>query len=182
MMGLHQVNSLLLTGSISLVVLFASDLPDKIKIAADSPVKKPLPKWAFAFLVLFISIAVTGAFASLSTTLFPSTSLLEGLAKDFAPEAHYLMRLRISHPLLATLIGGVLAIYFWLKAQEETNLLLRKCTLRAALFFSLGVVFGYITLFSLAPPWMKVVHLLIAHLIWMSLLRWYILKKLKLAA
>jgi cytochrome c oxidase assembly protein subunit 15 len=44
--------------------------------------------------------------------------------------------------------------------------------------FAVAVVFGYITLFSLAPIWMKVLHLLIAHLVWIVLLRWYVLKKL----
>jgi cytochrome c oxidase assembly protein subunit 15 len=175
-MGLHQVNSLLLSGSVALVVLFAGDLPEQAKLAARTYVKKPLPKSTITLLVLFVVVAVTGAFASLSTTLFPSTSLLEGITKDFAPGAHYLLRLRISHPILATLIGGSLAIYFWFKSQEEENAILRKSTLHVALIFPLGVVFGYLTLFSLAPLWMKVGHLLIAHLIWITLLRWYTLK------
>ncbi|MGZ3798088.1 MAG: COX15/CtaA family protein [Pseudobdellovibrionaceae bacterium] len=181
-MGMHQINSLLLSGSVALVVLFASPLPQKLQMTAqDTPQsleKKPLRKGMLAFLVLFGMIAVTGAFAALSTTLFPSSSLLEGLAKDFAPEAHYLLRLRISHPILATLIGGSLAIYFWLKSQDEVNPVLRKAALQVTGIFLVGVVFGYLTLFNLAPIWMKVVHLLLAHLMWILLLRWYTLRSL----
>lgn len=177
-MGLHQVNSLLLSGSVALVALYASDLPHKIKNSFVLTSRKPLPKWTSSFLVLFIVIAVTGAFAALSTTLFPATSLFEGITKDFTPDAHYLLRLRISHPILATLMGGGLAIYFWLKSQEEKSEVLRKAGLQVSLIFVGGVVFGYATLFSLAPLWMKIVHLLIAHLIWIILLRWYMIKRM----
>lgn len=176
-MGLHQVNSLMLTGSVALVVLLAGDSPQKVKIPQTSE-KKTVRKWEVGLLALFVTIAVTGAFAALSTTLFPATSLFEGVAQDFSQDAHYLLRLRISHPILATLIGGGIAIYFWLKTQEENHPLLKKATLQVSLIFASGVIFGYLTLFSLVPTWMKVVHLLIAHLIWISLLRWYALKRL----
>lgn len=175
-MGLHQVNSLLLTGSVALVVLFASGLPEKVKNLQLGHKSKTLPRGAIGFLILFIVVSVTGAFAALSTTLFPTVNLWQGLNQDFAPDAHYLLRLRISHPILATLIGGGLALYFWLRSLDEINPLLRKATLQVALILILGVVFGYITLFSLAPLWMKVTHLLIAHLVWIALLRWYMLK------
>jgi cytochrome c oxidase assembly protein subunit 15 len=165
-MGLHQVNSLMLSGSVALVALYAGELPQQIKDSVSS--RRPLPKWAFGFLVLFISVAITGGFAA----------LFEGITKDFAPDAHYLLRLRISHPILATLIGSGLAIYFWLRAQEEKTLGLRKVTIQVAMIFAVGVVFGYITLFSLAPIWMKIMHLLIAHLIWIALVRWYFLRSL----
>lgn len=179
-MALHQANSLMLSGSVALVVLFASDLPERAvaSVRSNNISKKPWPKWLVGLLVLFVLVAITGAFASLSSTIFPSSSVMEGIAKDFAPDAHYLLRLRISHPILATLIGGGLALFFWMKAQDETNEILKKSTLQVALIFTVAVVFGYLTLFSLAPIWMKVVHLLIAHTVWILLLRWYTLRKL----
>jgi len=178
-MGLHQVNSLLLSGSVALVVLYSSDLPERARAALSPPVTtaKSLPKWTVGLLVLFVSVAITGAFASLSATLFPSASVMEGIAKDFAPDAHYLLRLRISHPILATLIGGGLALFFWMKSQDENNAALRKTTLQVCAVLIVAVVFGYLTLFSLAPIWMKVTHLLIAHVVWITLLRWYALRR-----
>jgi cytochrome c oxidase assembly protein subunit 15 len=174
-MGLHQINSLLLSGSVAMVVLYSGGLIDKAKGALPNSDENKKMKWGF--LILFLCVAVTGAFASLSATLFPSTSVMEGIAHDFTPNAHYLLRLRISHPILATLIGGGLALYFWLKAQSEKNPVLQKILLQVALIFVFGVIFGYITLFSLAPIWMKVTHLLIAHLIWISLLQWYLVRR-----
>jgi cytochrome c oxidase assembly protein subunit 15 len=103
---------------------------------------------------------------------------MSGFTEDFAPNAHYLLRLRISHPILATLIGGSLSLYFWLRAQQESQRILRQALVAVSLMFAAGVVFGYLTLFSLAPVWMKIVHLLLAHLIWITLLRWFALRKI----
>lgn len=177
-MGLHQVNSLLLSGSVALVALYSSDMPEKLRASLTEKTKEPLPKWTVSFLIFFIVIAVTGAFASLSTTLFPSSSLMEGISQDFSDNAHYLLRLRISHPILATSIGASIAMFFWLRSQLEQNALVRTATVQVAVIFMGGIVFGYLTLFSLAPIWMKVIHLLIAHVIWITLVRWYFLKRM----
>lgn len=176
-MGLHQINSLLLSGSVAMTMLYTGELPQKLKSSITKGTPLGFSKGAFWFLVLFLAIAVTGALASLSTTLFPSASLLQGLTQDFAPDAHYLLRLRISHPLLATLIGGGLALYFWIKSQEETSEVLRKAGVQVSLIFVVGVIFGHLTLFNLAPVWMKLVHLLLVHLIWITLLRWYMIRR-----
>ncbi|MBC7370781.1 MAG: COX15/CtaA family protein [Bdellovibrionaceae bacterium] len=174
-MSLHQINSMLLSGSVAMLLLYASGLPDRLAASPSTEVSAKF-KWGGIFLLGILAVAVTGGFAALSTTLFPATSLLTGWTEDFAPDAHYLIRLRISHPVLATLIGGGLSLYFWLRAQVETRPILRQSTLHIAGMLAVAVVFGYLTLFSLAPIWMKVVHLLIAHLVWISLLKWVALK------
>jgi cytochrome c oxidase assembly protein subunit 15 len=176
-MSLHQINSMLLSGSVALVVLFAGPLPQSLQNLPPHS-KAVKSKWSAGFLILFLGVAVTGGFAALASTLFPSSSLMSGFTEDFAPNAHYLLRLRISHPILATLIGGSLSLYFWLRAQQESQRILRQALVAVSLMFAAGVVFGYLTLFSLAPVWMKIVHLLLAHLIWITLLRWFALRKI----
>lgn len=176
-MSLHQANSLLLSGSVALLVLYSSPVSEKMR-AEIPPPKKELSPWrSWGLPVLFILIAVTGAWAALSSTLFPAKSLAEGLVSDFAQNTPNLVRLRISHPILATLIGGSFALYFWLKSQQDSNEWVRRTELQLTGLFAGGVTFGYITLLSLAPVWMKVVHLLLAHLIWITLLRWRGLKR-----
>lgn len=177
-MGLHQVNSLLLSGSVAMVALYSSGLLEKIPPSQVERTFRPLPRAAPAMLVFFVLVAITGAFASLSATLFPSVSVMEGIAKDFAADAHYLLRLRISHPILATMVGGILALYFWIKSQEEAPGIFRKAMQQVALVFAMGIFVGYVTLFSLAPVGLKVLHLLIAHVIWITLLRWLAIKSL----
>jgi cytochrome c oxidase assembly protein subunit 15 len=185
-MSLHQLNSLLLTGSVALVVLYSSEgllnyVPGTPSTApATTPPASPKPRtpvWVFP--LLFAVIVITGGFAALSTTLFPSSSLMDGITQDFSANAHYLLRLRLSHPILATLLGGGLALWFWLRSQHQSSPVLSKASLQVSLALVTGLLFGYLTLFSLAPVWMKLVHLFLAHSMWIVLLRWGALEKLK---
>lgn len=158
-MSLHQFNSMLLTGSVVLLWLSLKD-PSR-------PFSLWKPKHPWAPLVLLI-IAITGAWAALSATLFPTENLWEGLMKDFSPDSHHLLRMRIAHPVTALIGGGGLALFLWLKGVERNS---KKMT-RLAVFFIGSVSFGVLTLLSLSPIWMKLVHLTIAHLIWAALLLW----------
>ncbi len=157
-MSLHQFNSLLLTGSVALLVYSLSSNRFYWR-----------PRTAFVSLV-FICIAVSGAWAALASTLFPSETLWEGLLKDFAPDSHHLLRMRVLHPLSAVLGGGGLAGFFWMKSLDDGPD--RKMYTQTALAIFGAIVFGVLTLFFLAPVWMKVAHLAIGHLLWALLLRW----------
>lgn len=157
-MSLHQLNSLLLTGSVALLML-----------ALSSPRFHWRPRSAFTAL-LFLAIAVTGAWAALAGTLFPSENLWEGLSKDFSPDSHHLLRLRVLHPLIALLGGGALAAGLWFRSFEAgPDQALHRQT---ALFIVGAIVFGVLTLLMLSPVWMKLAHLGLAHLLWAALIRW----------
>lgn len=149
-MSLHQINSLLLTGSVYLL----GEASQK-QIGETLTIKRKLGP------ALFLVIATTGAWASLASTLFPSDSLLSGLAKDFAAASHHTLRLRVFHPLFALLIGGSFIYFFANKGSRKL-----------AGLFAVGVVFGILTLMLLSPVWMKITHLALAHILWIALLRW----------
>lgn len=157
-MSLHQVNSLLLTGAVTALVLALTNGHFHQR------------RWRGPALILFVCIGVTGAWAALAGTLFPSESLWEGLMKDFNPESHHLLRFRILHPVAALLGGGGLAAFFWMKSFEGGPE--RRLHLETGLFLIGGVIFGLATLFLLSPVWMKLTHLALAHLIWAGLIRW----------
>lgn len=157
-MSLHQINSLLLTGSTVALILALA---------------RPAFTWrprAGVVVTLFALIAVTGAWASLASTLFPSETLWAGLMKDFAPDSHHLLRLRILHPLLALLGGGGLAVYMGMKGFEDGPE--KRLHLQTSLFLLGGILFGVCTLLLLSPLWMKIAHLALAHLMWAALIRW----------
>ena len=157
-MSLHQLNSLLLTGSVALLILALTHSQFRWR-----------PRAAFTAL-LFVLIAVTGAWAALAGTLFPSESLWEGLTKDFSPDSHHLLRLRVLHPLIALLGGGGLAAVLWYKSFEDSadSRLHRETSV--ALIAAL--LFGALTLLLLSPVWMKLAHLAMAHVLWALLIRW----------
>lgn len=167
-MGLHQINSLLLMGTVFLLTMSLSSLEKN-----QEPRQLFTKKWHHKlFTGLFILVAVFGAWAALASTLFPSEALWEGLQKDFSADSHYLIRGRFLHPLLAVLIGGGLGFYYHLKAMNtEASTRLHKVYRQTSIVFLGAVLFGAMTLMLLSPVWMKLCHLAIAHLAWMSLLR-----------
>jgi cytochrome c oxidase assembly protein subunit 15 len=62
-MSLHQINSMLLSGSVALVVLFAGPLPQSLQNLPPHS-KAVKSKWSAGFLILFLGVAVTGGFAA----------------------------------------------------------------------------------------------------------------------
>ena len=109
---------------------------------------------------LFLLIASLGSISSLSNTLFPSVDFMESLAMDFDSSSPWIVQLRIFHPLLAVLIGGFFLFYLFWKFK---NYFLLGC-------LSFALLAGMITLFSLSPIAMKLIHLFSVYLLWIALL------------
>ncbi len=173
-MALHQVNSLLLSGSITVAWLGC-----QTTIAEHYFMKTPF-KQARRYLYLLILIAITGAWASLSTTRSRSESLLSGLMNDFSKDAHYLVRLRILHPLIAITIGGLFISIFWKSAlNPQHSPRFRQHSQQTALIFLVALGFGASTLLALSPVWMKIIHLTLVHVVWVFLIRWLIEKQIE---
>ncbi len=146
-MSLHQINSFMLTGVTYLFYLGIKQQKEKINFHYP------------ALLILFMVLPLTGAIASLSTTLFPSISLWQGILQDLSGAPHLFIKLRVLHPLFAVLIAGSFIYWCYLKNLNQL-----------ALEFFLAMVIGVITLVTLSPVFLKLSHLLIAHLLWARLL------------
>ena len=109
--------------------------------------------------MFFPLLALTGNIASLAGQLFPSLSLSQALVLDFLPSAHISLKLRPFHPLLAV---GFVLVLSWLSFSIKN--------LRAVTIASLIVAcFGFATLVSLSPLWMKMGHLILAYGLWIFL-------------
>jgi cytochrome c oxidase assembly protein subunit 15 len=165
-MALHQVATFYLLASLALTVLWAGGL-GRIRIRGQGALSG-LQLTAVLCLPL---LAATGAIAALGDTLFPSTSLAQGMASDFAPAAHLLLRLRILHPVLALLSLGLVG------AAAAAAALLRPAPEVQAAATAVGAVYllqlgtGLLNLALLAPTWLQLVHLLLADLTWLAVIR-----------
>jgi heme A synthase len=113
-----------------------------------------------AALVLMIVVAAAGAIVALGDTLFPHASLAEGLAADLDPTSHFLIRLRIWHPI-AAVIASVLAIATF-----------RRAIVTGCVLFQVGL--GVINLMMLAPLPLQMAHLLVSNILWMAMV-WFFL-------
>ncbi len=177
-MALHQVNSFMLTGAIAFTYFASQSTSTKSKNLKPESLNSHsgYNKYRFFPLVILI-LAITGAWAALSNSLFPENNLAAGLIADFSESSHFLIRLRIFHPVFAILGAGSLALFFWVKAQTTEESTSGKSALVLSLILACQILFGLATLFFHAPSWMKIVHLGFAHLIWIFLLKWlYFLK------
>jgi heme A synthase len=122
-----------------------------------------------ALLVLMIGVGKTGAIAALGDTLYPATSLLDGLRSDLAPTGNLLLRLRILHPALGVAVGAMLVFgtaALPLAAGDLRGRLARRLVVTLAIA---QVVLGFVNVWLLAPVWMQLAHLLVADLLWIAL-------------
>jgi heme A synthase len=123
---------------------------------------------AIAGAILIFFVGVTGSMAALTTMLFPAGSIAEGIAMDFDPLSHPLLRLRILHPIIAIAAG--VALFFisgWLRSKTtDPN---THWWARAIMFLIIfQLAFGAATLLSLGPILMQLGHLLLADIVWFA--------------
>ena len=156
MQSIHFTNTMLLLGALSLTVWFLAQWKSEPAVSQGDA------KWlVWLTVTATILIGAAGSLAALADTLFPSPSLLAGLAEDFAANAPLLVRMRWVHPA-ATVIGFVCVLMLALKVRSR---------LSRIVFWLLvsQIVLGVADVLLLAPVWMQVLHLLGADLFWIAL-------------
>ena len=153
----HLVNTLSLLACFALTAWFASGNP--------APKLRGKAAWMAAVsLAAVMLLSITGVIAALGDTLFPAPTLAAGLAQDFNPSSSLLLRLRGLHPLIAAAVGA------WLTLYAVGRLRLAKgAALRVVVLVWLQLMAGLVNFLLQAPVWMQIVHLLIADLLWISL-------------
>jgi cytochrome c oxidase assembly protein subunit 15 len=109
----------------------------------------------------------TGAITALGDTLFPiqptmGPELLAKIREDLSPSQHFLVRLRIVHPIIAAASAALLLGVFSLLQRKSGN---RWATAGIALV-SLQVVLGIANIWLAAPGVLQISHLLTAQLVW----------------
>ncbi len=182
-MILHLDNTFLLLGALSVTAwtlthdgakLGPAGEPDAAADAtATAAPSQARPGWLRPVVVVsLVSVLVlgsSGAIAALGDTLFPATSLREGLAQDLSPLAHVFLRLRLLHPMIALVAGAVVFVSASLvrmaKPSSRTRTLSRVVTAVFATQFALGLL--NVTL--LAPVGLQLAHLLLADATWIAL-------------
>jgi len=161
--SLHLVNTSFLTGTLVAVAASA-------QASAQGLTPHFLPRTLVlrqrlqVAIATFLLLGAAGAITALGDTLFRVETLAEGIAMDTSPGAHFLLRLRIVHPILA--IGWAVAVIAWMLGMERV-----RAAKDTAAWVAMNLVFGAMNLVMMAPTWMQVGHLLLANMIWISLIR-----------
>lgn len=166
--SLHLVNTLLLTGSAALAAWWSTD---ERRLA---PRSLGVGTWLLAAGALaLVASCMTGAVTALGDTLFPvdvqTSGLFERMQDDLSPANHFLVRLRIIHPVVAVVAAGIVyGVGAWVRqhAKDERTARLAKGLQHGVVA---QVVVGILNIGLAAPGWMQLVHLLVAQLVWVAL-------------
>jgi len=144
--GVHLTNTMFLVAAMTATIRFSGP-----QVLGSSG---PRPRVGLT-MALMILVAAFGAIVALGDTLFPHASLAEGIAADLDSTSHFLIRLRIWHPILAA-AASLLAVF----------------TFRSALITTLVVAqvgLGVLNLMMLAPLPLQMAHLLGSNILWIAM-------------
>jgi len=157
--GGHLVNTLLLVGAMLTTIWWAREPSPGLRPGA---MFTRAARGLSVALIALLAVAASGAVVALGDTLFPHASLAEGIAADFDATSHFLIRLRVWHPVLAALTAIGLLVLVSRGDLPRTSGRLIVATVTAQ------TLLGVINLLLLAPLPMQMAHLVMSNLLWMA--------------
>jgi cytochrome c oxidase assembly protein subunit 15 len=118
-------------------------------------------------LAAVVTIGMTGSLAALADTIFPVESLRSSLLQDFSPTSHFLLRLRLLHPITAA-VGAIYVLWVVLKFSKKLD---RSEWALSAIgtTLTLQIGLGVLNILLLAPIWLQMAHLFVADIFWILL-------------
>jgi cytochrome c oxidase assembly protein subunit 15 len=162
-MAAHLTNTFVLLAALTLTAWWLS--------GGVAPAPRASPRvasaWAFSA-AAFLVAGISGAVAALGDTLYPSASLAEGLREDLSATSHFLIRLRMLHPVLAVSAAAIAMLIAPRLAGDDDATGQRLARVVVAVS-GLQLLAGLTNVLLLAPIWMQLVHLLLADAVWISL-------------
>ncbi|HJZ46987.1 MAG TPA: COX15/CtaA family protein [Roseiflexaceae bacterium] len=162
--SIHLANTFLMLAGMALTAWWASGG------AAPRLRGQGLLSWIFAVGLLgVLAVGASGAITALGDTLFPSESLAHGLQADFSAGSHFLIQLRVIHPILAVLVGIYSVVAGRLAAVWRPGVATLRLSWVLGGLFGVQLLIGVVNVALLAPIFMQIVHLLTADLVWIAL-------------
>lgn len=160
----HLINTFILVAFLALTAWYS----ERERHAARALSGKVLWLILAGVAAIFIT-GISGSMAALTNMLFPSATIAEGIAKDFAPDSHILLRLRILHPILSIFTAIFLVfISGWIKRVSGDDKYVAWWSNALSVLVMVQIAFGAATLLMLAPIVMQLGHLLLADLVWIA--------------
>lgn len=163
-LAVHLLNTFLLLASLALTVLWSTR-----RAPMREPARGAAPWLLLVALLAVLVVGITGAITALGDTLFPSASLAEGFRADTVPTSHFVVRLRVLHPVMALLTGAYLSSMGWLLARVRPESVQQPWSRALAGLVLIQLGLGLTNLLLLAPTVLQIAHLLVADLLWITL-------------
>ncbi len=159
---LHLANTFMLLGALAVTAWWGSGFSPPATKGKESSIL-----WLWIGSVVLLILGGTGALNALADTIFPASSVAEGIAQEFGPTAPFLLRLRIVHPMVAV-VGGLLV--GWIAADTARFGSTRTKRLAAAVSITVLSQFfvGMANILFLTPLSIQVLHLMVADFLWLG--------------
>jgi cytochrome c oxidase assembly protein subunit 15 len=158
--SLHFANTLILLSSLALTLM---SLNRGGTGWSSNPERVAMRKPALLFALLFFCVGMAGAVTALGDTLFPAQSLIHGLEQDLNPASHFLIKLRVIHPILAVMFVALVTPWVFTTLGSTRRINTGKLLI---VFLFANVAIGVWNLLSLAPISLQIFHLSMATTIW----------------
>jgi heme A synthase len=162
--AVHLVNTFLLLAALALTAWWASG-GAPLRLVGHGPIARALSAGMLGVML----VGAAGAVTALGDTLFPARSLTEGLQQDFAVTSHYLVQMRVVHPILAVGVGLYVVGLAWAIVRRRPGHRAERLAAALTGLFLLQLAIGALNVVLLAPVWMQLIHLLMADLVWIAL-------------
>ncbi|MCB8967903.1 MAG: COX15/CtaA family protein [Chloroflexota bacterium] len=163
--GIHLINTSILLSIIALTAWWSGG-------------GKPL-RWknqgqvGWLLLIAFIGyliLSASGAITALGDTVFPSDTLAAGFVADMDPTSHFVIRLRVWHPVIAIALGIYLVLMGTAVAAQRPSPATARYARFLKIIFGVQLLAGFVNVLLLAPTWMQIIHLLLANLVLLVLI------------
>lgn len=157
--GGHLMNTFFLVAALTLTAWLAAGQPPP-RLRGNRGLA-----WTFAVaLGGILVLGSSGAITALGDTLFPLAT------HSVTADAHLFVRLRIWHPVLAFTVFFVVLVAIWNSAGTSENPMVARLAAGVFALFTLQLATGALNVWLLAPVALQLVHLLLAHAIWITMI------------
>lgn len=157
----HLMNTFLLVAALTLTAWFASGQPD-IRLRKQNGAL--LTTLALALVGMLI-LGASGAVTALGDTLVYSA----GISPEDNAIVAALVDLRIYHPLIAFVVGGLLLLAGWTARRLRPAALVQRLTLWLGILYVAQLIMGAFNVVLKAPVPIQLFHLFVSNVIWILL-------------
>jgi heme A synthase len=157
--ALHLANTFFLLAALAATALWAGGLPASRR-AGGGTLGALLGTTA-----LLVLTGMSGAVTALGDTLFPAR---EFAWDQLSAASHFLLRLRVIHPVVAVVAGLVVLTVAALPGFRRAGAAVPGAVSAVQALVLLQLAAGFINVQLAAPVWLQLVHLLLADLLWLA--------------
>ncbi len=161
-MSAHLANTLILLAVIALTGWSSRETLPPLSLAGK-------PGVLLAALPVAMVLFITGGLAALGDTLFPAASVAAGVQQEMSQSASGFLRLRMIHPPVGLVVGAFLWMVAFRAVKYRPTPPVRYHAVALMVLVLVQLIAGAVNIALLAPVWMQIVHLLLADLVWITL-------------